>query len=473
VVLRYTQIGLERDIVVEILQKCLRLTSIFDLKSAFCRDAIKGWIYIESKSVATIYNILDGVHGPMRHRGNYEIRLVDIHDQHLLLNMDVAGSAPPIKVNSWVRIKRGTYREDLGLVKFVTQPTLICDTYVVPRIPMTLDRKRKRGHRTPQLLFDPHAIQEIYGPDAADKRNRVYVFQGEVYEDGLLCREIHMTDLSIEGINATPEELEPFRQSSKIWNEAEAMISPIKVGDWVRVISGTFVGMVGEITEVLSMTVRIAGKRTVGDAMAIRPTWGEAQKDTREVLTRDVRKAFEVGDLVQIIRGLDRGLEGFLVRLEADSAVIYVLPSKQDNFLKNGREVRPSIYHLFLDEAYNFPQIRIKVADVEWKSNSSSFFHATPVASDIPSGRSRYDPAHPEGLPYVPPDPSLELSKRTAERYKHMEVRILKGDAKRHFGVIKGTHKSPEGEELIDVLTSTRVTNSVGIYHIKDLQERL
>jgi transcription elongation factor len=280
--------------------------------------------------------------------------------------MDVVGSAPPIKVNSWVRIKRGTYREDLGLVKFVTQPTLICDTYVVPRIPMTLDRKRKRGHRTPQLLFDPHAIQEIYGPDAADKRNRVYVFQGEVYEDGLLCREIHMTDLSIEGINATPEELEPFRQSSKIWNEAEAMISPIKVGDWVRVVSGTFVGMVGEITEVLNMTVRIAVKKTIGnweniesvlsnDAMAIQPTWEEAQKDTREILTRDVRKAFKVGDLVQIVRGRDRGLDGFLVRLEADSAVIYVLPTRQGNSLKDGREVRPFIHHPCFNEANDLP----------------------------------------------------------------------------------------------------------------------
>jgi hypothetical protein len=119
------------------------------------------------------------------------------------------------------------------------------------------------------------------------------------------------------------------------------------------------------------------------------------------------------------------------------------------------------------------PKINIKVADVEWKSNPSHFFDATLMTSDIPSGRTRYDPAHPEGLPYVAPDPSLELNKRTAERYKHMEVRILKGDAKRHFGVVKGTHKSPEGEELIDVLTSTRVTNSLGIYHIKDLQERL
>lgn len=83
------------------------------------------------------------------------------------------------------------------------------------------------------------------------------------------------------------------------------------------------------------------------------------------------------------------------------------------------------------------------------------------------------DPAHPKGLPFVPVEQPLEPSQKTVDRYKHMEVQIVEGDAKRHFGIIKGTHKSPEGEELFDVQTSTKTVNSVMTYRIKSLRERL
>jgi hypothetical protein len=99
-----------------------------------------------------------------------------------------------------------------------------------------------------------------------------------------------------------------------------------------------------------------------------------------------------------------------------------------------------------------------------------------PDASSMPfhaPTRSRYDPAHPEGLPYVPPDPLIELTKRVVDPYKHMEVKILKGPAKRHFGTIIGTRRSPEGDELVDVLTSTQAINTVITYHVKHVKERL
>lgn len=471
-----------------IFQKILNSPLVYNVRSVFCRDAIKGTIYIESDSIDAVQNVLNRVSGvarstgvPHQIRGLYAIHLVDIQDRHLLLDMDTMGATPPIKTNTWVRIKRGRYKGDLGLVKYVERTTLVCDTLIVPRIPMNpINRKRKRGVRIPQLAFDPEAIDEAYGQGSADKRNRVYLFQGERYEDGLLCQEIHMTGLSIEGINATPQELEPFRKSTT-WNEAATFISPIRTGDWVQVVSGAFVGMVGEVLEVSDMIVKIVGKRTEGhwenvdnilsDEDKIRPRWGEAQKDTREVLTRDVRKAFEIGDFVQVIHGWDRGLEGFLVGLQADSAIIYVLPP-EDNAMHNqgGREVRSN--SLCLGEAHGFyTKFIAKVNDIEWRSNANHVFDVIPPTHEF--SRTKFDPKHPEGLPFVPIDPSLKLGKRTVDRYKHMEVQILKGEAKRHFGVIKGTHKSPEGEELFDVQTSTKAVNSVIIFHSQDLQERL
>lgn len=99
-----------------------------------------------------------------------------------------------------------------------------------------------------------------------------------------------------------------------------------------------------------------------------------------------------------------------------------------------------------------------------------------PDASSMPfhaPTRSRYDPTHPEGLPYAPPDPLIELSKRTADPYKHMEVKIQKGPAKRHFGTVLGSRRSPGGDELVDVLTSTQTINTVITYKVDHVKERL
>jgi transcription elongation factor SPT5 len=313
---------MERDIVIGILQKILKAPSDHGVLAAFCRDAIKGSIYIESRDINSVTtHILNGTPGIMRFKGVYRISLVDTQDRNLLLNMSVAGRAPPIKHYSWVRVKRGVYRGDLGLVSDVNEATLSCSVLVVPRI--HIGRKRKRGVRPPQVSFDPEAIREAFGQDAVEKRNRLYIFKGGIYDDGLLEMDTHMTDLSIEGLNATEEELEPFRQS-RLWGMSNTFISPIRVGDRVRVVSGTFVGIVGEIVEVLSMTVQIK--------------WGA--NDAIEVLTCDVRKAFEIGDFVQVIRGIDRGLEGFLLCLEDKLASIYILPSDSDDPEKRaGHEV--------------------------------------------------------------------------------------------------------------------------------------
>jgi ribosomal protein L24 len=470
---------MERDITVQILQKTLEAPSGRGILSAFCRDAIKGSVYIESNSIADdIRHVLNTIPGVVRSReGRYHISLVEIQDRHLLLSMDVAGVNPPIKNHAWVRMKRGLYRGDLGLVKYIERATLTCDTLFVPRILM--GPKRKRGNRPPPLLFNPKAIDEAFGKGAAEKRNRCYAFKGNIFCDGFIEKNIHMTDLYTEGINVTDQELEPFRRISELWDKSDPFMSPIRVGDWVRVVSGSFIGMVGEIVEVLAMTVRVSGKKKdggwediddfVANGKARRPNWGNSQGETREVLTRDIRKAFETGDFVQVIHGEYRGLEGFLVRLDADFVTIYVLPSNStDPQKKAGSEVSRSSY--ILTKLMITFKIRAKFSNVDWKSSAHHFFDHTNASSSV---RTKFDPTHPEGLPYTALDPLLELSKKTVDRYKHMEVRILKGDAKRNFGVIKGTHKSLKGEELVEVQTSTKAINTAIAYRVEDLQERL
>jgi hypothetical protein len=59
----------------------------------------------------------------------------------------------------------------------------------------------------------------------------------------------------------------------------------------------------------------------------------------------------------------------------------------------------------------------------------------------------------------------------TGDVYRGMEVTILEGDAKSHFGVVKGT-RVKDGRTIIDVQTSTRTINTMIALDVSSVKER-
>jgi hypothetical protein len=57
-----------------------------------------------------------------------------------------------------------------------------------------------------------------------------------------------------------------------------------------------------------------------------------------------------------------------------------------------------------------------------------------------------------------------------ANVYEHMEVRIVKGDAKIHMGVISASRRV-DGKLVLDVRTTTRTTNTVIQLFEQDVKE--
>jgi hypothetical protein len=57
------------------------------------------------------------------------------------------------------------------------------------------------------------------------------------------------------------------------------------------------------------------------------------------------------------------------------------------------------------------------------------------------------------------------------DRYQHMEVLIIKGLYKQHFGTILASHTLP-GQTTFDVRTDTKVSNVVVRLAEEDLRER-
>ena len=274
--------------------------------SAFTRDAIHGSIYVEAESFLAVAKGLQGISGVARTPGgSFVIDVVDVQDRPLLLDMDLNGLQSSIKCYSWVRIKRGIHKGDLALVRDVDKHSLMCEIYVVPRL--AYDGKRKRSQRPPQVLFDAERAEHAF-KSKVEIRNQGRFFRGKLYHCGLLLAEYHMSKLTGEGVNATVEELQHFR-SLPHWDGAQEFISPIRVGVKVRVVSGSFKGGWGTTMEIKETSVRLF--------------WQGDEHDIREVLTRDIRKLFHLGDFVQVLYGPHRGAQGFIVHLEADLVVLY------------------------------------------------------------------------------------------------------------------------------------------------------
>jgi hypothetical protein len=68
---------------------------------------------------------------------------------------------------------------------------------------------------------------------------------------------------------------------------------------------------------------------------------------------------------------------------------------------------------------------------------------------------------------------NIKIAMHTDDPYRHMEVQILKGGNKGNKGVVKGSHFSPNGDTVVDVLTSTLAVNTLNTYPIQHLRERL
>jgi transcription elongation factor SPT5 len=306
----YNQPGSERDVVIAILQKTVHANTRHEnILAAFSRDAIHGWVYIEARSTPSVSNILVGINGVAHYKNHqppFFIDPIDYSDYPALLDMTLNGLPPHVTTWSWVRIKSGKYRHDLGIVTNVDDLSLESVVALLPRL--HLSKKRKRRSRPPAIPFDGETIRGLFGEAAVETRGDTQIFKAELYRYGLHFAKFHITQLCSQGVNATEQELEPFRCIPEIWGFAKHTISALKIHDHIRVNGGPLAGFTGVILEIKALTASFRADDTT---------------QVQEALLSEVRKLFALGDFVEVISGIHRGKQGFIVGLDGRSASIY------------------------------------------------------------------------------------------------------------------------------------------------------
>ncbi|KAI9807931.1 MAG: transcription elongation factor spt5 [Sarcosagium campestre] len=304
---------------------------------------MSGYVYVEARKQADILVALDGISNIYPRT---KMVLVPIREMPDLLRVKKTKEIEP---GAYVRVKRGKYQGDLGLVEAVEQNGLTVELRLVPRLDYGLNEdsnaplvdnaakggiaKRKRppglgqnsiANRPPPRLFSEVEARKKhlkYLQSMPGRKNWNYL--NETYQNGYLLKEFKIQLLQTENVTPTLEEVSRFVAGSEEGTEAidlNALAANLKSsnanasylpGDMVEVYDGEQQGICGK-----AVTVH-------GDIVTIDCTEGELKGQTIEVPVKGLRKRFREGDHVKVIGGSRfRDEVGMVVRISQDRVTI-------------------------------------------------------------------------------------------------------------------------------------------------------
>ncbi|KAL5255685.1 hypothetical protein ACHWQZ_G011050 [Mnemiopsis leidyi] len=321
------RMGEEKQTAIKLLRKYINLEVNGDplqIKSVVVPVGVRGCIYIEAFKQSHVKAALTGVNA--LGMGKWQQPMVPINEMADVLK--VVSEPMAIKTHSWVRIKRGVYRDDLAQIDYVehNQNKVVCK--MLPRIdykkvksmykdrePVQKFRRSAKG-RPAQKLFDADLVRSLGGE--LKKDGDFIIFESGRYRNGFLFKTLAFSGITIDGPKPTLEELEKFDElpenvdpdllptDKKLTSD-----SIFTAGDIVEVCEGELIHMTGTIISIS------------GDKVTIVPNHADLKNaGALDFPARELRKIFKDGDHVRVIQGKYEGETGLVVRVDDNVAVI-------------------------------------------------------------------------------------------------------------------------------------------------------
>lgn len=313
------RMGEEKLVALQLMRKFLAFENTnepLQIKSVVVKEGLKGIIYIEAFKQSHVANAITGVSA----LNQYNVTMVPIKE--MVDTLRVVKDVPALKVNSYVRLKRTMYKDDLAQVDWVDVAQSKVNLRIVPRIDYTkmrgalrtdADRVHKVKRRPMPRLFDLDRIKEIGGEVTND--GDFVIFEGNSYRRGFLYKSFPMNAIIAEGVKPTLAELERFQDTTEdLKKELESTTVKDNThffapGDNVEVTEGELVNLRGKVVSV------------DGPKVVMLPD----HEDLKEPLTLNIfelRKYFRTGDHVKMISGRYEGDTGLIVRVEHNLVVV-------------------------------------------------------------------------------------------------------------------------------------------------------
>ena len=309
------------------------------IHSAFTTPASKGYVYIEADKEVHVKRAIRG----LRALKWWKVQLIPI--AQMVSAVKFTDDVPIIHKGQWVRVKSGLYKGDLGQVYQLTDQNSLITVKLIPRIDLSaLDdadagRKRKRAFpprgadRPPQALFNPSEVQKKGGVVTTIQkhptdRRRYAVFGSNRYRQGYLYKDMRVTGLYHDNIQPTADEADRFlsriRGDSDDEDDDEVLAPPpppsrsksallFSIGDHVIVSEGAMKNITGRISS-LSKT-----------HCTIQPDAGQPISMPVDLMLKEMKKFFRLGDHVKVVAGMYRDETGMITQVQqaTDTLSVY------------------------------------------------------------------------------------------------------------------------------------------------------
>ena len=296
-----------------------------EIYSVFSRDALPGLLLVEARSQAAVSSILMGLVGVFM---STPPKLVPIEEMDSMLR--IKKDDEKYEEKQWVRMRRGKYAGDLAQIAATDQMNSgLLTVKLLPRIDLTPRESRSREKsggkalggsiRAPPRHFNPDEVRKIYGRQSVrEVTSGGYEFDGEDFEQGFLFKDFKMAYIEAKDVKPTLEEVAQFAGDN---GEADMDLLAIREannsstadylpGDKVEVTKGEQAGFIGRI------------ERVTKQVLLIRQDTDGTLGTSVEVSVDDVRKRFDVGEHVKVLRGKNKDASGMVVDVKGEVVTI-------------------------------------------------------------------------------------------------------------------------------------------------------
>ncbi|KAJ1652847.1 transcription elongation factor spt5 [Dispira simplex] len=321
--------GKEKDIVLQMMRRYFDREYSdrpLEIMSVFCRDSLKGYIYVEARKKAHVQAAVDRV------TGVFASKLTLVPIEEMVDVVRIRRTESHIQPKSWVRVKRGKYAGDLAQVLEVEDSQDVVKIRLVPRLEVSgyrdnmddnLAKKRKKGvpynsasePRPPQRLFNPKDSSRLdLNKPIMFRGSNSYMYGNDLFRDGFLEKTVKSTSLFTEHINPTLDEVAKFSMGDGTDEENAQSLSALagsaavqsakaitlRPGDQVEVIEGDMIHVHGVVISV------------DGDVVQVHPEVS-GLPDSLRFSTSQLRKRYKEGDHVKVAGGHHGGETGMII----------------------------------------------------------------------------------------------------------------------------------------------------------------
>ncbi|TPX43863.1 hypothetical protein SeLEV6574_g04831 [Synchytrium endobioticum] len=310
--------GKERDIVWNIMRKYMDFmttTTPLSITSAFAKDNLKGYFYIEADKEAHVRAAIDGL------RGVYGSKISMVPPNEMVPSLTIKTTHKEFEPGSWVRVRVGKYKGDLARIEAVEGPESLY-LRLVPRVDPPKekepakskedkktgdkkdDAKRKKpiAARGPQKLF---IINDVDRRTVSRIDNGNYVVGRDTFsQDGFLLRSFRVQQLDTDNINPTLDEIAMFNvkdysKELKSLPDYLNTVADFSVGETVVVKNG---GYKARVVSIERDSVRLQPLNESGTSILLNPA--------------DISKHFSPGDHVKVVNGIHKDETGLIVNVK-------------------------------------------------------------------------------------------------------------------------------------------------------------